>query len=152
MRLFILCTLVFLLNGCASMQSTTQQQGQPGTQAEQPLTEVYAKYQGTPYQYGGMDANGFDCSGFIKLAYWEAFQQQVPRTTEKLIRHGEPIRRDQLTSGDVVFFQTSYKQLHAGIYLGDNTFMHASTSKGVIRSNLDNIYWKRKYLKARRFL
>ena len=151
MRFFILCTIVLLINGCASMQSTTVSTERQGGQ-QAPLVEVYSRYQGVPYQYGGMDENGFDCSGFIKLTYWEAFQQTIPRTTEQQVKHGEPIRRDQLSAGDVVFFQTSSKQLHAGIYLGDNTFIHASTSKGVIRSSLDNIYWKRHYLKARRFL
>lgn len=116
------------------------------------LDKVYAQYRGTPYRYGGMDANGFDCSGFINVAYNEAFGLSLPRTTEQLAVNGQPIRRDQLTVGDLVFFRTSAKQLHAGIYTGQGRFIHASTSKGVIESSLDNQYWRQRYLKARRYL
>lgn len=151
MRFIALIFTIALLNGCASVQTSTVSSAE-ATRHQASFIEVYSKYQGVPYRYGGMDSNGFDCSGFINVAYREAVQKTVPRTTTELAKAGLPVRRDQLQSGDVVFFETSYKQLHAGIYLDDGTFIHASTSKGVIRSSLENDYWKRRYLKARRFL
>jgi cell wall-associated NlpC family hydrolase len=116
------------------------------------LQAVYARYKGTPYRYGGTDSSGFDCSGFIGVAYRDAFDLALPRTTEQLAANGKPIRRDQLKEGDIIIFKTSVKQLHAGIYTGAGKFIHASTSKGVIESSLDNQYWHQRYIKARRYL
>jgi len=147
--------VIFLfLTGCSGMQSieSAQLQSNHGSTARTHLMSVYSEYRGTPYRYGGIDRNGFDCSGFINVAFNEAFGIKVPRTTENLAKSGVPIRRDQLKEGDIVFFKTSVKQLHAGIYTGSGNFIHASTSKGVIQSSLDNTYWHQRYLKARRYL
>ncbi|MDX1472636.1 MAG: NlpC/P60 family protein [Reinekea sp.] len=116
------------------------------------LEKVYAEYKGSPYRYGGTDRSGFDCSGFIGVAYSEAFNINTPRTTEKISTAGIPVRRDQLQAGDILIFKTSVKQLHAGIYTSDGHFIHASTSQGVIKSNLNNQYWQQRYIKARRLL
>lgn len=155
--------LLCLLAGCVNFQSlealnstsnrSMNAEERPSAgRSNASLASVYAQYKGTPYRYGGEDASGFDCSGFITVAYREAFGISLPRTTEQLAVNGNPIRRDQLSVGDLVFFQTSLKQLHAGIYTGQGRFIHASTSKGVIESNLDNQYWQQRYLKARRYL
>ncbi|WP_154650803.1 C40 family peptidase [Reinekea blandensis] len=161
---FIAPAMLCLLSGCAGFQSLDAMNGSPATLTTATMTtptsapskngldKVYAQYRGTPYRYGGTDANGFDCSGFIKVAYNEAFGMSLPRTTEQLAVNGQPIRRDQLSVGDLVFFRTSAKQLHAGIYTGQGRFIHASTSKGVIESSLDNQYWRQRYFKARRYL
>lgn len=154
---------ILLMNGCASMQSldaladghtvATVQHTQVGAKRsanENEWLEIYERYEGTPYQYGGMSKNGFDCSGFIHTAFREAVGVTTPRTTEQLAIAGSPVRRDQLQPGDVIIFRTSVKQLHAGIYTGDAQFIHASTSKGVTLSSLDNQYWQTRYVKARR--
>lgn len=151
-----------LLNACANMQSVESMYGSPtvpttnitaqNASQHASLTAVYEKYEGVPYVYGGTDARGFDCSGFIQTAMSEAANKSVPRTTESIARGGQPVRRDQLAVGDIVVFQTSAKQLHAGIYMGSGNFIHASTSKGVIMSSLENQYWKQRYLSARRYL
>lgn len=153
------------LTGCANMQSldaAVQQnlpsqslQPTPAAQAapvHEKLMTVFANYEGTPYVYGGTNRNGFDCSGFINVAFNEAFNLNLPRTTDGIASSGKPIMRNQLTAGDIVFFKTSAKELHAGIYTKDGQFIHASTSKGVIASSLENAYWKNRYIAARRFL
>jgi cell wall-associated NlpC family hydrolase len=151
MRWLIL--LVFtLLTGCAGMTSLESRSAEVSSADRQPLVLVFQKYRGAPYIYGGTDARGFDCSGFIQLALQEAYGLSVPRTTDALARTGTAVRRDQLRIGDLVFFYTSVKQLHAGIYSNKGRFIHASTSKGVIESNLDNPYWQRRYFQARRLL
>lgn len=163
-RLAIMATCL-MITGCAGFQSveslasTQYAQTSPGSQstaatspASAKLNRVFQQYKGTPYRYGGTDASGFDCSGFINAAYAEAFDLSLPRTTEQLAARGTPVRRDQLNIGDIIFFQTSVKQLHAGIYTGDGNFIHSSSSKGVSESSLDNQYWHYRYLKAKRFL
>jgi cell wall-associated NlpC family hydrolase len=134
-------------------QSTSNQSAKttPSKTAKK-LSNVYQQYKGSPYRYGGTDASGFDCSGFINVAFKDAFGMSLPRTTEQLATSGKPIRRDQLNSGDIIIFKTSEKQLHAGIYTSDGKFIHASTSKGVIESSLKNDYWHQRYIKARRLL
>ncbi len=148
----LLLGIVILLSACSNMQSIENSASSTQSNQQTNLMAVFHHYEGTPYRYGGQDKSGFDCSGFIGVAYQEAYRLKLPRTTEQIARSGKPVRRDQLKLGDIVFFQTSVKQLHAGIYINDGQFIHASTSKGVIKSSMENRYWQQRYLKARRFL
>lgn len=116
------------------------------------LQQVYQRYQGTPYRYGGTTQAGFDCSGFIVTAYREGLNRTVPRTTELMLSQGQFVRRDQLREGDIVFFRIGGKDQHAGIYLGDDRFIHSASSVGVTESSLGNAYWQQRYSQARRFL
>lgn len=77
---------------------------------------------------------------------------QLPRSTEEQTSLGTKVSRDELMPGDLVFFKTGGGEngLHVGIYDTNDQFIHASTSRGVIRSSLDNVYWKRVYWQARR--
>ncbi|MBU2865336.1 C40 family peptidase [Reinekea marina] len=148
---FLLLSIAVSLTACANFQAleNSPKASQP-VMAQGTFDSVYEKYQGTPYRYGGTGKGGFDCSGFINVAFLEARNQSLPRTTEQLIKSGQVVRRDQLREGDLVFFKTGAKQLHAGIYVGQNAFIHASTSKGVIESSLANDYWANRYIQARR--
>ncbi len=65
---------------------------------------------------------------------------------------GFAVKKSQLKVGDLLFFKTGWSSRHVGIYIGNNEFMHASTSQGVMISSLDNSYWKQKYWQARRLL
>jgi lipoprotein Spr/probable lipoprotein NlpC len=158
MRVLIGLTLSATLTSCVGFSSldatyTPVQSAQSTTtQSQQELMQVYSRYKGTPYRYGGTNANGFDCSGFIQTVFNEAYGFSTPRTTDQLARSGTPIRRDQLQVGDVLIFRSSIKQLHAGIYVGNNQFIHASTSQGVTQSRLDNSYWLQRFVRARRYL
>lgn len=115
------------------------------------LEQVFQRYEGSPYRYGGMTSDGFDCSGFILTAYREALGQQLPRTTSQMLTAGREVRRDQVEPGDVVFFRIGGKEQHAGIYMGGSRFIHASSSAGVTESSLNNRYWQNRYTRARRF-
>jgi len=77
---------------------------------------------------------------------------QLPRDTEHLVKTGTQIDKTDLLPGDLVFFKAGDdgSELHVGIYESDNQFIHASTSKGVIRSSLDNVYWQEHFWQARR--
>ncbi|PHM45698.1 lipoprotein [Xenorhabdus mauleonii] len=116
------------------------------------LKEQLKQWHNTPYRYGGMDRRGVDCSGFVYRTYYDRFNILLPRTTSEQTKLGTRIDKGDLMPGDLVFFKTGSGEsgLHVGIYDTNNEFIHASTSKGVIRSSLDNVYWRRVFWQARR--
>lgn len=112
---------------------------------------------GTPYRYGGNTPDGgFDCSGLIGYVYRDAAGISLPRSTRELSAMRVPaVQRNALQSGDLVFFATSGGRSvsHAGIYVGDGRFVHAPSTGGTVRlDSLDNSYWQRAYLDARRVI
>ncbi|WP_442802075.1 MULTISPECIES: C40 family peptidase [unclassified Shewanella] len=117
---------------------------------EKQLMAFHHEWQGVPYRYGGMSKQGVDCSAFVYLVYKDILGRQLPRMTEDQSNLGKEVTKGKLKAGDLVFFKTGWSTKHVGIYLGDNRFLHASTSQGVMISRLDNSYWKQKYWQSRR--
>jgi len=115
---------------------------------KQRLYSQHKHWQGTRYQLGGLSKKGIDCSGFVLLTFKEQLGITLPRTTREQAKRGTTISRKQLKAGDLVFFKTSIKVRHVGIYIEDDKFLHASTSKGVMISELNNSYWRKAYWKA----
>ncbi|OAB26100.1 hydrolase [Paenibacillus macquariensis subsp. defensor] len=106
---------------------------------------------GTPYQWGGTTASGFDCSGFILYIMGKFNVDNLPRTSETQAKEGTAVAKEDLQLGDLVFFNTIGNKIsHAGIYLGDDQFAHSSSSKGVRISKLSESYYKDRYVTARR--
>ena len=147
-HLLIILTLTLFFTQCKSKKRTIS--SHDSTQYK--LEQVYKKYKGVRYRYGGTTSRGFDCSGFVQRAYMDAFHKNLPRTTKAMMKTGKKISKSQLKIGDLVFFHPTRKYYHVGIYMGKGEFMHASTSKGVMKSRLDLKYWKRSYVTARRIL
>lgn len=116
----------------------------------QVLLAQHQRWVGTPYRYGGTNERGIDCSALIQNVYRDSFNMQLPRTTWQQVKQGDPVDRSQLQPGDLVFFNPPGSGRHAGIYVGEGRFMHASSSKGVMLSRLDNSYWQRYYWQSRR--
>jgi len=114
--------------------------------------DVLLPWLGTPYLPGGSTKNGTDCSGFVSSVYMEKERMYIPRTTTEEYKIGKDIDRNDLIVGDLVFFGESKKVNHVGIYVGKGNFIHASTSKGVMVSPLEDSYWKPRYLGAKRYL
>ncbi|WP_416438114.1 C40 family peptidase [Phnomibacter sp. MR] len=115
------------------------------------LVNTLEKWKGTPYRFGGNTSSGIDCSGLIHQLYKEAYQLVTPRTTADLFTQSSIIPVDSLQEGDLVFFTIgTSKPGHAGIYLWDQLFFHASTSKGVMVSSLQEAYWKKYFTAAGR--
>ncbi len=117
------------------------------------LQKQLKQWKGTPYQLGGNSLNGIDCSAFVQRTFNDKFDIHLPRTTIAQTSQGTPIAKDNLKPGDLVFFKTNWRGgsgLHVGIYNGNNQFIHASTSKGVMTSSLDEKYWKQRFYQARR--
>lgn len=116
------------------------------------------KYLGAPYQYAGNTSAGFDCSGFTTKVFDEN-NTKLPRRSEDQSTAGEQIPIKEAKPGDLVFFATAggSRVSHVGIVHdigndGEVKFIHASTSKGVIISSLNEKYWNKAYLFARRVL
>nr|WP_197038253.1 NlpC/P60 family protein [Halomonas saliphila] len=116
------------------------------------LLAQHERWAGTPYRLGGTSRRGIDCSALVQNVFSETFRLELPRSTGEQVQQGTPIARDELQVGDLVFFRPPGRYDHVGIYVGDGYFLHASTSQGVIISELDNSYWQRYYWQARRTL
>jgi murein DD-endopeptidase / murein LD-carboxypeptidase len=110
---------------------------------------------GTPHVMGGYSTSGLDCSGMVKLAHAQ-FDVTLPHSSDEQGRYGTILSPDEeLKRGDLVFFHSTYATpkliTHSGIYLGDNKFIHTSSSRGVsISVLLDSGYWQEHYLFATR--
>lgn len=113
---------------------------------------------GTRYRYGGSSVqSGFDCSGFVGYLFREEIGLELPRSTRELINLDAPkVARADLEPGDLILFNDRGRGRvsHAGIYLGDDQFIHSSSSRsgGVRIDSLDDSYWNRSYLQAKRVL
>jgi len=112
---------------------------------------------GTPYRWGGNTPDsGFDCSGLIGFVYRDAAGIALPRSTRDMIVMRAPnIGREQLQSGDLVFFATGggSQVSHAGIYVGEGRFVHAPATGGTVKlDSLDKPYWQKAYLNAKRVI
>lgn len=119
-------------------------------QVEKALRAHLRRWRGTPYRYGGSDRSGIDCSGYVNRVYKDVFGKALPRTTALLAKQGSGVRGSTFIAGDLLLFKTGPRQSHVGVYIGDGEFMHASTSRGVIASKINNRYWARAFRGARR--
>lgn len=152
----VLVALVLTHTGCTTTQPAVRAQAKPVTlnQASSPLQKQlvahYQEWAGTPYRSGGLSQRGVDCSGFVYLTYREQLGRDLPRTTQEQLRQGKRVARTELDTGDLVFFRTGFKTRHVGIYLGNDQFVHASSSRGVMVSSLSDSYWNRAFLQGRR--
>ncbi|HEY0289006.1 MAG TPA: C40 family peptidase [Pseudomonas sp.] len=113
---------------------------------------------GTRYRFGGTStSSGFDCSGFIGYLFREEAGMSLPRSTREMINVDAPlVKRHDLKPGDLLFFSTAGRGRvsHAGIYLGDDQFIHSSSrrSGGVRVDSLDDAYWAKTFIEAKRAL
>lgn len=108
-----------------------------------------AEWIGVPYRAGKDGKHGTDCSGLTSRLYKSVYKIKLPRSTEDQRKESDKIRRSSLHEGDLVFFsskQTNKEVAHVGIYLKEGQFIHASTSKGVIISSLNEEYYKKYWI------
>lgn len=119
------------------------------------LVDRSLNFLGVPYRFGGTSPlTGFDCSGFVGKVFADALGFGMPRTAAEMAQMGEQVNRAELKPGDLVFFNTMRRAFsHVGIYLGNNQFVHAPSSGGVVRVEDMRInYWAARYDGARRVL
>jgi len=108
---------------------------------------------GTPYRLGGDTEKGIDCSGFAFQLYDKVFNTVIGNNSRNIFSMVNPVNKEELKEGDLVFFKINSRAIsHVGVYLGNDKFAHASSSKGVMISNLNEAYWKRYYYKGGRLI
>ena len=117
------------------------------------IEKFIGMHYGAKYAMGATGPNTFDCSGFMLTLFRDIYKIQLPRTSAKQYYAGRHISKSELSYGDLVFFNTNGRGIsHVGVYLEDGKFGHASTSRGVMISNLSDYYFKNKFVAARRVL
>lgn len=119
-------------------------------QGRQDLVKTAREFVGVPYVWGGTNPNGYDCSGFVQEVF-RLSGHKVPRLADVQYEELDKVPKAQLEPGDLVFFNTDGSGVsHVGIYTGDNKFLHASSSKGVVESGLDESYYATRFVGAAR--
>ncbi len=117
------------------------------------LGHIIDQYLGKPYSGQIAGVKGFDCSEFVGRVYSEYASIHLPRTTKDLFRAGRAVQPGDLYFGDLVFFDTGGRGVsHVGIYVGFDEFVHSSSSQGIIISNINDKYYSKRYLGARRVM
>ena len=116
------------------------------------LIEYVHQWWAVPYRIGGNSKEGIDCSAFVQGLSNEAFGISLPRTSREQADFCKEISKQDLKEGDLVFFASGRSISHVGMYISNNKFVHASTSMGVVISDLDEAYWSKRFVKAGRLL
>jgi len=148
-RIGVLIAASAALAACAGPRTARRSRLQDGT----PIAKTALSQIGKPYRFGGNSPKtGFDCSG---LVWWSHRRHRiaVPRTSKMQFRGGRKVKTRKLHPGDLVFFST-YKRgaSHVGVFTGKGRFVHApSSGKKVRQSRINESYWKKRYLGARRY-
>ncbi len=153
MRFALFLLVLLLFSGCSTRSAGKVPSSQSAHVNYNDLDKLYPyhnKWHQTPYKLGGFGSNGIDCSAFVQRAFKDNFNITIPRTTKALANYGKKVSRSTIKTSDLVFFRTGYNTRHVGIYLQHGEFMHASSSQGVIISNINDPYWKKHYWMTRR--
>lgn len=180
LRCLCLVAAALLTDACASLPKPPWASGMAEDElarqraTREQMERTIRGHLGVRYHLGGTTRRGIDCSGFTSAVYQSA-GVQLPRTASEQYREGRSVSRSELQFGDLLFFNTkrfatspmaclastfcprielpwAYGITHAGIYVGDGKFAHASTSEGVTFTNLEHDYWGPRYVGARRLL
>lgn len=112
------------------------------------LISEAARWLGVPYRYAGNDKGGVDCSGLTSQVFLKTLNVKMPRSSREQQQWCKSIDKDNLKPGDLVFFATGSDRnrvSHVGIYIGNGDIIHASSSRGVVVSNLAETYYMMRY-------
>jgi lipoprotein Spr len=114
------------------------------------LFDFISDWIGKPYKWGGVSKKGIDCSAFVRELYSNVMGRYLPRNSRQQYGYVNPINKEDLRVGDLVFFKIKTKDIsHVGVYLGDNKFVQSS-KEGVNVASLEHPYWNQYYYKAGR--
>ena len=112
-----------------------------------PLYHFVDEWYGTAYKWGGSDLDGIDCSGFSQKLYEDIYGVDLERTVRQQRKSCDRIKDEEdAVQGDLVFFRIRrFRVSHVGVYLANGYFVHASSSHGVVISNVNDKYWHRRF-------
>ncbi len=152
-RLIYTLILLSLITGCGQKKDITPPASisKSDSLTVKKLYTHYNEWRGVKYQEGGMSKKGIDCSAFVHIAYKQKLHKNIPRSTRLQSETGKQINIKNLRPSDLIFFKTGFKTRHVGVYVGKGEFIHASSSRGVIKSKLNNPYWLDAYWMSRRY-
>lgn len=136
MKFFILFILLF---GICSIGCRIKKEPPEVSQLREKITRLSLDLIGIPYQYGGTDITGFDCSGFVHYVY-DSFGVHLPRTAKEQGKLKNRITFNKVRKGDILVFILK-PGWHSGIYVGNKYFVHAPNTSGVVRREPLNSYW-----------
>lgn len=114
------------------------------------LHDQFAEWRGTPHRMGGTDRGGIDCSALVRHIFSTYFGVNLPRASRDQSKEGISVSRKDLKPGDLVFFKSGPSGRHVGIYVADGKFLHTSSLIGVTISSMDEKYWSKRFVSARR--
>ena len=131
----------FMPATASSIGSSTESSG-----SMQTLFNGVRQYFGTHYRFGGESPAGFDCSGFVRFMFGKTFNMQLPRSSREMASIGNRVEKNELQPGDLVFFQTKGRRInHVGIFIGNDTFVHSSLTKGITEDKLKQNYYEKRF-------
>ncbi len=151
-KLVLACSLA--TTGLFGTMFIASPQASAATEEALSLIDIGKDYIGTPYRFGATagKTSAFDCSSYVQYVFDQA-GISLPRTSSSQASKGEKVDKAFLSVGDLLFFKTGGKGIsHVGIYAGDGKMLHASSSQGVMISDINSKYWTKAYVTARRVL
>lgn len=131
-------------NSAIKTKYATQLNVAPKEIENEKLYSFIDEWYATPYKYAGFDKSGIDCSGFTSKLYETVYLKKISRASKDIYATSIEVKKEDLKEGDFVFFKIESKNVsHVGVYLMNNKFVHASTKKGVIISDLTEPYYQK---------
>ena len=117
--------------------------------SDKTLANFIRDWYGTVYKYGGVDKHGIDCSHFAATLYANVYKKTIKGPASSMEQETANVKITEIQEGDLVFFKIGGDKVsHVGVYVGNNKFVHASTKRGVIISDLNDSYYKKYFYKA----
>lgn len=151
LKLIIFCTILVPLSAeCATQVRYSPPQATENN--EQALMSYYQEWQGTRYRLGGNTTDGIDCSSFIQQLFAKQFGIDIPRSAREQMVQGRSVNTLNLKAGDLLFFRSGPTRRHVAVYVGNQRFLHVASGRGVSLDSIQNEYWQRRFLTARRLL
>jgi murein DD-endopeptidase len=123
----------------------------PNAPSRAAVVETALALRGVPYRNGGNDPKGFDCSGLVQYVFAQ-HGIALPRGVREQLQYGREVRLAGVERGDLIFFAiTSKEPSHVGVAVGGDEFVHAPSSRGVVRvEKFSAPYWARRIVAIRR--
>ncbi|MFL0063305.1 C40 family peptidase [Tenacibaculum maritimum] len=156
-KIQLLFILLLTITSCSSSRSIVKVKQKEASIADK-IVWTAVSYKGVPYKYAGSNRKGMDCSGLIYTSF-KSRNIDLPRTSRQMYEKGYLVRLKEVKRGDLLFFKTTNKRgkvNHVGLVTSiknsEIRFIHSTSSKGVIVSSLKESYWKKAFIKAKKFI